>query len=203
VESIQFMTDSSKGVPGPATRRDVLLVIDVQGQPAVNVQTSDGRPAPPDDPAVVALMRKAQIGWARMLGAISPLIADARSRGTVIMFLEDAKVPHPTHPALWHALGATPAVVVRKYLNDGAPVALSALSGLGIDPGDVLVCGALTEVCVRETVLGLRRALGRERIRVAPGACFDEEWDEETMGRSLTPLAVPSLRTVAAPPPPC
>lgn len=185
------MRGGSEPRAGGVARRDILLVVDVQGQPAVSVRHADGRAVQPDDPAFQAFARNAQAGWARMLGAVSRLVSAAVAHSTAVVFLEDAKVNHPTHPALWHALGPAGALVVRKFLDDGSQPALAALAALGVEPGEVLVCGALTRVCVRETVLGLRRALGRDRVRVAPGACFDEEWDEAAMGgaAALVPAA--------------
>ena len=158
----------------------VLLLIDVAGVPIVHVARVDGQPMQSDEKA--EQRQRVERNYLRFLAHVVAEVKRACQEGALVFILEDAALRGRTHPAILYALGDRPHLCGRKGLHNGAPVVLDGLAMLDHAPEAIDVAGALTDVCVRETVQGLREVLGRERVRVLPGCCFDEEWDDAVHG---------------------
>lgn len=164
---------------------NALLVIDVQNGPTVCVNhRTDGQPfAPGEQEAVRAVLQEqADRRFQHFLGRVCIFVAQAKARGELVIVLEDASLGLRTHPVVMQELGAYPHVCSRKPLHDGSPQVLAALDLLGRAVECINVCGALTDVCVKATVEGLRASGRPVELRVLPGGCFDREWGEADAG---------------------
>lgn len=159
----------------------LLLVVDVQGSPKVNVERMDGQPLSSEERAGLAEYT-AQVR--RLHDAMLSEVIKAIHSADIVMLLEDIHLNSRTHPSVLHALGDRPHLISRKAVHDGSGAVIKALGWLW-SKITIEVCGNLTGVCIKETVRGLRKELGKGKVRVLAEACFDRPWSEEVLELEL------------------
>lgn len=162
-----------------------LVIVDIQATPTVtianfNATRNDGKPFEPGEKE--ALFDKfntdMKLHFNSKLEIMVDLIEQYKSNKDGIFILEDANSPAPIHNSLIHTLGSYPFICIRKPVFNGSAFILSAIKHMELKVKELEICGCYTRCCVLQTVIGLRKVLGPEKVKVIANACFDKDWEE-------------------------
>lgn len=174
--------------------RNFLLIVDVQATPVINIANfkasrNDGKPFEPGEKEALydKLNNQTKLFFNSKLERISSIIDQYKRNNDGIIILEDANVPATVNNAIIHALGNYPHIIIRKAVFNGSSYILQAIEIMNLRIKQIEVCGCMTECCVLQTVIGLRKALTPQKVKVIKDACFDKDWDEQF-------ISDPSLR---------